>query len=554
MSEVVAGRNRQAFAIIVIAVSTTAFFVIATRHLNAPGLYYDEVLFYPPAAKLYADCGLAAGIKYQIGCVPIILQPPYLGALKSWLYAGLFLLVDPSPVTLRLPMVLLQFASIVLLVTVWAPRIGRRYAILLFVILCTDTIAIFHARIDWGPYAIANFFKVATLCTAITWVETKRRSMLALTGLSMVLGLYDKLNFFWVIAALSAALLLTYGREVFAALRTYGSRLILLASCVAITGVALLFGMAIWGLHLDSPDLDVLRQSARVWNLIGSTLNEGPFGFVFRAPWPGLKLAAGVFTCGLFVGWLLVFALPLLRLRLGREDPTAVKVAYAAFLTLILSFLYVAMVLTKETSGPHHAIVVSLLWPLQIVLCGVALVTLAARFVPTLRALAYLTIATAAAAIVVHNVVAAVVFHRALDRGVYGNANFSPTLYKLAKFVAAHPGLTVASVDWGIHNGLLALAEPGTQERFRDLWPTFTDIGKGNASPVAPANILGKQGLTMFVLHPEAISTFKESFLGFEASVKPGCTHSSSLIRDKHGGAIFLAVILPNSCLRDQSP
>ena len=553
MAEVAADRIRQALAIVVIAVLAAAFCVIATRHLDAPGLYYDEALFYPPAAKLYVDCGIEASVKYQIGCVPIILQPPYLGALKSWLYAGLFLVVDPSPLTVRLPMVLLQFASIIILFLVWAPRMGWPYGILLFAILCTDTIGIFHARIDWGPYAIANFFKVAALCAAITWVETKRPSMLALAGSSMVLGLYDKLNFLWVIGALSAALLLVYGREVFAALRASSvSRRILLLSGTALAAVVLLYGLATWGLHLDRPEFDLPSRIARVWYLIGLTLNEGPFGFVFGAPWPGLTLASRVFTCGLVVGWLLVLVMPALRTRLGREDPVAVKVAYAAFLTLILSFLYAAMVLTKETSGPHHAIVVSLLWPLQVVLCGLALVALAGSFVPSLRGVAHLPVLLAAAAIILHNVVAAVVFHRALDRGVYGNANFSPALYKLAKFVDAHPGLTVVSVDWGIHTGLMVVAETGTQRRFRDLWPTFTDIGKGTTSSLAPAVILGKQGDTIFVMHPEAISTFKESFLGFEASVKPGCARSDQLIRDKHGSAIFLVVILPNSCLRDQ--
>ena len=489
----------------------------------------------------------------EIGCVPIVLQPPYLGALKSWLYAGLFLMFTPSPLTIRLPMVFLTFASIVLLVLIWAPRIGRPYVILLFVILCTDTISIFHARIDWGPYAIANFFKVAAVCAAITWVETKRPSMLALAGLSMVLGLYDKLNFIWVICALSGALLLIYGREVFTALKqSFASRLILLMSLAAITGLVLVFALATGDFRQASSQFDLVSQVTRVWNLVALTLNEGPFGFVFRTPWSGFRLASIVFTWGLIVGWLLVLMLPMLRRRLGREDQVAVNVAYAAFLTLVLSFLYVLMVLTKETSGTHHTIVVSLLWPLQVILCGVALVSLAGRFAPSLNDVARLPVVIAAAAIIVHNVGAAVALHRALDRGVYGNANFSPALYRLVKFVDAHPGVTVVSVDWGIHNGLMSLAELGTQWRFRDLWPTFTDIGKGKASPLTPAIILGKNGRTMFVMRPEAISTFKESLIGFETALKPGCEHSGSLIRDKHGSAIFLAVVLPNSCLRDQ--
>jgi hypothetical protein len=35
----------------IIVTATAAFFVIATRHIDLPGLYYDEALFYPPAAK-----------------------------------------------------------------------------------------------------------------------------------------------------------------------------------------------------------------------------------------------------------------------------------------------------------------------------------------------------------------------------------------------------------------------------------------------------------------------------------------------------------------------
>ena len=55
----------------VIVAATAAYFVIATRHIDLPGFYYDEALFYPPAAKLYADCGIQASIRYKIGCFAI---------------------------------------------------------------------------------------------------------------------------------------------------------------------------------------------------------------------------------------------------------------------------------------------------------------------------------------------------------------------------------------------------------------------------------------------------------------------------------------------------
>ena len=182
------------------------------------------------------------------------------------------------------------------------------------------------------------------------------------------------------------------------------------------------------------------------------------------------------------MGWILILATPYLRAKLGRSNFVCGRTAYAAFLTLIISFLIIAMVATKETG--HHLIVVSLLWPLQVVLCGVALVALTDRLLSSQPGPAHVPLVIAATLLVVHNVVAAVVFHRALDRGTTANANFSPAIYQLVKFVEARSQLPVVSVDWGINNNLLALTNVGPRQRFRDLWATFTEIGKGNSPAI----------------------------------------------------------------------
>ncbi len=482
------------------------------------------------------------------------MRPPYLGALKAWIYAGLFSVVEPSILTIRLPMILVQFASIVLLTVTWAPRIGRVNALLLFAILCTDTASIFHARIDWGPYALANFFKVAALCAAIAWVETGRPRMLALLGLSAVLGVYDKLNFIWVVGSLAASLVLIYHREVITALRDQKSRLILLISVLVGSGVTLLLTVPSMTRSFGPPTFDLAFQIFHVWALLTITLDQGPWGHVFKGEtWSGLSLASTVFVAGLVLGWILVIAAPLLRHRLGRSDPVCVYVAYAAFLTSIISFLIFAMVATKETAGPHHVIVVSLLWPLQVVLCGNALVALAGRFLPQLKGVAHVPLAIAVALLLTHNLVSAFVFHRALDQGTTGNPNFSPAIYRLAKYVDAHPGIPVVSVDWGTNFPLMALTHT-SRRRFRDLWPTFTEIGSGKTPPSRPHAILGSEGNSMYVMHPEATATFKPSVAGFAAALKPGCDTAPTEIHDQRGNTIFLVVVLPNSCLRDRDP
>jgi hypothetical protein len=66
--------------------------------------------------------------------------------------------------------------------------------------------------------------------------------------------------------------------------------------------------------------------------------------------------------------------------------------------------------------------------------------------------------------------------------------------------------------------------------------------------------VLGADGKSLFVMHPEAIATIKPSVAGFAAALKPGCDTTPSEIRDRAGSTIFLVVTLPNSCLRDRDP
>ena len=115
-------------------------------------------------------------------------------------------------------------------------------------------------------------------------------------------------------------------------------------------GVTLLLAVPASGLPSKRPTLDLGFQISQVWRLLISTLNQGPWGHVFRGePWPGLNLASMVFVAGLVVGWILVLATPYLRAKLGRSNSVCGRTAYAAFLTLIISFLIIAMVATKET-------------------------------------------------------------------------------------------------------------------------------------------------------------------------------------------------------------
>src|SRR5258706_1173653 len=63
----------------------------------------------------------------------------YLGALKTWLYSGIFAIFPPGPVSLRLPTVLAAAVSLVLFFRLLDRVAGRRAAFIGTLLLATDT-------------------------------------------------------------------------------------------------------------------------------------------------------------------------------------------------------------------------------------------------------------------------------------------------------------------------------------------------------------------------------------------------------------------------------
>ena len=83
----------------------SVYVALAAYKIHCPGIYYDEILSLAPAAteKPYLKCfGLP------------LLVFPYIGALKSWIYTPIFSLFGVSPVTVRLPAILISCGTLAL--------------------------------------------------------------------------------------------------------------------------------------------------------------------------------------------------------------------------------------------------------------------------------------------------------------------------------------------------------------------------------------------------------------------------------------------------------
>jgi len=119
-----------------LAIAAAAFFCLTCfTALSRPGLYYDEVNF--------VNASLGGGdpdqtfIDSRFLDVPSAIMP-YIGALKSWLYAPVFALFDVSPGTIRGPAILLALLGIALAGLLARRVFGVWPAALLVVLLATD--------------------------------------------------------------------------------------------------------------------------------------------------------------------------------------------------------------------------------------------------------------------------------------------------------------------------------------------------------------------------------------------------------------------------------
>ena len=78
-----------------------------------------------------------------------------MGALKAWFYIGLFSIVRPDAVSLRVPTILLVAAAIWLFFLLVDRTVGRRAAWIGALLLATDTMYVILEAIDYGPNALS---------------------------------------------------------------------------------------------------------------------------------------------------------------------------------------------------------------------------------------------------------------------------------------------------------------------------------------------------------------------------------------------------------------
>ncbi len=189
--------------------------------VSLPGVYHDELLFLD-ASLPGTPVGPVAKLEIFGRQIPLMLMP-YLGALKGLLWRGVFVLWAPSVYSVRIPAVLLGGLALALFY-LWARRFyPPETALVALALAATDPTWIFTARLDWGPVVLAHVFCFGGLLLGTHWFLKEPNGAAARGGRWLVwlagagfcfgLGLWDKFNFLWFLAALGATLVVLFPRQ-----------------------------------------------------------------------------------------------------------------------------------------------------------------------------------------------------------------------------------------------------------------------------------------------------------------------------------------------------
>jgi hypothetical protein len=475
---------------LVVAASILWFAATAGHRIALPGLDYDELTFVNAASGGAGDMFVS---KRLLG-VPVMVME-YYGALKAYLYAPVFALFGASAATIRWPVVLVSCVSLVLIYAIGRLGAGARAAAALTVLAAMDPVFTWMTKLDFGPTALMTVLKLGALYCFYRALIT--RSLASLWGavLLCALGVFDKLNFIWIVIALGIVSVTLFRRELAAMYRRHG---LMFVGPIAALGAAMAAAAAFLVLPqflTTQRTTDSVGTLARIPHLVtrySRTMN----GRELYAWITGTALrhftivnALGVAAVVVLLGSWLVRAWR--RRALGsRALRLSLRERIVASWLVLFVVIALQILVTKRAGGPHHLM---LLHPfhLMLVVAATAVVVrwrtgadrrsrIVARSVAA-AALAALAALAASELLVAHD------YASAFESETRVAPRWSPLIYELADYLNRQDADRIAYADWGLGNQMLALGTKPTRAASRDVWLEF----RSSSTPAHERALLG---------------------------------------------------------------
>ena len=412
-----------------------------------PGPQTDEALF---ASLIYEPRNLENFVQIFKHRIPLMVMS-YLGALKALLYAPWFSIWPPSPVSLRLPVVLAGATSVGLFVILLRETLGRRAAWIGGLLLATDTSFLLLTTFDWGPVALQHLLLLAGLTLLLRFYRTGSRRQLAAAFFLFGLAFWDKAIFVWMFTGIAVASLIVFQREL---ARVADRRNVAVALLALAAGAAPLI---VYNFRHHGPTLRNARYStydlAGKLRMVRSTLEGSAlFGYLTREDDgarrldPPTRLERASLALSELAGRprrnLLFYALTgcLALLPVIWRSPARRAVLFAL---LAMSVAWLQMALNEGTGGSaHHSV---LLWPLPHLIVAATLAEISNRPLRGVRAAvtALVSVLAVSGLLVTNEYLAQFIRH---GPGPYWTDAMGPLVERLQ---TARAGAIVI-VDWGI--------------------------------------------------------------------------------------------------------
>lgn len=414
------------------------YLLLAIYRLTFPAIHYDEALYVNAALGGIDDTTFIAA---RIGELPTLTMP-YIGALKSWLYAPVFALFGVDPITMRLPFILLSAGILYLLFRILRPRIGTALSLCVLLATAINASFIIFTRLDFGPVVLDLLLKLLAAWLLLRFIQAPRSRELALFWVVMAVGEFNKINFLWYVAAFGIAAFAAYGKPLIAKLRP-------IHGIITILGLSWCVGyyLYITTTFQFTSNLSFVGFDLMLVNLQTIVGGNWLYNYAFAATSLGLPgvfwMMAGVIAAG---GILLA---P--RWRPKQVDDATVRLF--TFFAIFICVLLLQLAITKAATAGWHYFSIIPFWQILFVL---GLYVICLKIWPSRRRLALAIAALLVSILSSYNLIVYGAYAEAYGKSTL-NSTWSPALYKLVDFTKSHTSIKFASLDWGIHVQLLAL-------------------------------------------------------------------------------------------------
>ncbi len=475
------------------------YLLLSFYQLNLPGLHYDEAFEGVPALQLLRGQPVStfrqSGLVINGQIFPLMTQD-YIGALNTYAVVPFIAWLGPTPAALRAMSILVGLITLSLTGLLTAQLFGNRWpGLAAMLLLAVDPTFIF-----WNRQGVFVTAITATIGVAAAWCWLRRFQGRVigwtLAGAFLLgLGLYAKLLFIWLIAALVGAVMLLNLPWLFK--RPAPPKIT--SSLVKETLLAgLVFLLGCWPLLLYN------WQTGGTWLSVSQNAGTSYYGVNNLAFGPNLLERAGQFISlvdgshlwylgqiinnplpALALGIILVWAIGLAWTRRPKNIAAAMIRPFPAVISpaqaILFPFLVIGLVIIASIGTvsalwvTHFALLMP--WP-AIALAGggwqIARWTgrPGRRFNPS-----RFILITGLSLLVITNLVSVIRYHQALTQSG-GLSTHSDAIYDLSDWLAQHAGQPVAAMDWGLTAPVIYLTNGRVTptELFGYAWESDADL------------------------------------------------------------------------------